>query len=164
MKRRLHAERLESRILLAADLPSGMEYIRSTDARTELDDTLPTYLAGDANQDGSFDELDVLTVLQAGKYMSSEPADWSEGDWNGAPGGSVDDKIPPSGNGRFDQLDIIAALSAGTYLQGSYCAEPEFAAVTPAVPEPSTFLLLGFALATTVLIRRHGQSPAADRF
>ena len=54
---------------------------------------------GDANGDGSFDQLDLVVVLQAGKYQSLEFADWHEGDWNG--------------DGLFDRLDIVAALHAG---------------------------------------------------
>jgi hypothetical protein len=64
--------------------------------------------AGDANQDGQFDQFDLIRVLQADKYLSGEPADWSQGDWNG--------------DGRFDQRDIIAALQTGNYLQGPYAS------------------------------------------
>lgn len=98
--------------------------------------------AGDADQNCSFDQLDLVRVLQADKYLSGDPATWGEGDWNGAPSGSPGD--PPAGDGLFDQLDIIAALSAGMYLQGSYCADGELTAF--AVPEPSTFLLLSLGL------------------
>ena len=37
-----------------------------------------------------------------------EPADWSEGDWNG--------------DGVFDQLDIVAALRTGNYRAASSAA------------------------------------------
>jgi hypothetical protein len=60
--------------------------------------------AGDANEDGQFDQQDILTVLQGGKFMTGEPATWSEGDWNG-------DEV-------FDQLDLVAALQDGGYLRG----------------------------------------------
>ena len=73
---------------------------------------------GDANQDLSFDHLDIVQVLQAAKYLTGEPATWGEGDWDGAPGGEPGN--PPPGNGQFDQLDIIAALSGGWYLTGPY--------------------------------------------
>ena len=59
-------------------------------------------IVGDSNGDGAFDQLDIVRVLQGAKYLTDEPADWTEGDWN------LD--------GRFDQLDIVTALQAGTYL------------------------------------------------
>jgi hypothetical protein len=77
-------------------------------------------MPGDANQDLSFDQLDLVQALQAGKYLSGETAAWREGYWDGAPGGEPG--TPPTGNGFFDQLDIIAALTAGKYLQGPYAA------------------------------------------
>lgn len=109
----------------------------------------PPLAAGDADMDCDFDQLDLVQVQVAAKYLSGEAATWGEGDWDGAPGGSVADKIPPPGNGQFDQLDIIAALSAGKYLQGAYCAEAGFAAL--AIPEPSTFVLLTIGLTGTFL-------------
>jgi hypothetical protein len=57
---------------------------------------------GDANEDGRFDALDVVMALQSGRYMSGDPAGWSEGDWNG--------------DGLFDQSDVMAALQSGGYL------------------------------------------------
>jgi hypothetical protein len=57
---------------------------------------------GDANLDGRFDQLDIVLVLQAGRYLTGEPATWDQGDWNG-------DRV-------FDQLDIVAVLQAGRYL------------------------------------------------
>jgi hypothetical protein len=60
--------------------------------------------AGDSNEDGVFNQLDIVQVLQGGKYLSSADALWAEGDWNG--------------DGRFDQLDIVAALATGNYLTG----------------------------------------------
>ena len=76
--------------------------------------------AGDADRDHDFDQLDIVQVQIASKYLSGQPATWGEGDWNGAPGGSADE--PPLGDGQFDQFDIIAALKTGTYLTGSYAA------------------------------------------
>jgi hypothetical protein len=105
--------------------------------------------AGDADMDCDFDQLDLVQVQVAAKYLTAEVATWGEGDWNGAPGGSAEDKIPPPGDGQFNQLDIIAALSGGNYLQGSYCAEAEFAALS--IPEPSTFSLLAFGLTGILL-------------
>jgi hypothetical protein len=80
----------------------------------------PVLQAGDADMDLDFDQLDLVQVQVAAKYLSGLPADWGEGDWDGAPGGSPND--PPLGNGFFDQLDIIAALAAGKYLTGPYAA------------------------------------------
>ena len=75
---------------------------------------------GDANHDFSFDQLDIVQVLQAGKYLSGQPATWGDGDWNGGPGGYPGE--PPAGDGLFDQLDIVAALQTGAYLSGAYAA------------------------------------------
>lgn len=105
----------------------------------------PQLQAGDANQDLKFDQLDLVQVQIAAKYMTGQPATWGEGDWEGAPGGHVGD--PPAGNGLFDQLDIIAALAAGTYLTGPYATldgeGPIRGGQTAlSVPEPSAWLLL----------------------
>ena len=64
----------------------------------------------DANEDGSFDQFDLIQVLQAGKYLSGQPAVWGEGDWNG--------------DGRFDQFDIILAQQTqpAHYRQGPFAA------------------------------------------
>jgi hypothetical protein len=75
---------------------------------------------GDADRDFDFDQLDLVQVQIAAKYLTGQPATWGEGDWDGGPGGSQDS--PPQGNGLFDQLDIISALSAGKYLTGTYAA------------------------------------------
>jgi hypothetical protein len=65
-------------------------------------------LAGDANLDGTFDNFDLILVLQAAKYQTGEIAGWSEGNWN-------DDFV-------FDQNDIVAALTSGVFLTGPYQA------------------------------------------
>lgn len=101
-RRRPALEALENRFMLAAVSPA------------------PELLPGDANQDLAFDQLDLLQVLQAGKYLTGQPAAWAEGDWNGAPGGSVGN--PPAGDGVFNQLDIMAALTEGAYGNGPYAA------------------------------------------
>jgi hypothetical protein len=74
--------------------------------------------AGDADQDLDFDQLDLVKVQVAARYLTGQPATWGQGDWDGAPGGEAGS--PPLGDGEFNQRDIIAALSAGTYLTGSY--------------------------------------------
>jgi hypothetical protein len=61
-------------------------------------------IAGDANEDGLFNQLDIVRVLQGGKFLTRQPATWSEGDW--------------TGDGVFDQLDIVAALQSGSYRAG----------------------------------------------
>ena len=111
--------------------------------------------AGDADQDLDFDQLDLVRVQQAAKYMTGQFATWGEGDWNGAPGGEPGS--PPPGNGAFDQVDIIAALWSGHYLQGKYAAlSPGLATArdhTIAIPEPSSIVLIGVALVGAVSVR-----------
>jgi hypothetical protein len=80
----------------------------------------PPLQAGDADQDLDFDQLDLVRVQIAAKYLTGRAATWGEGDWNGAPGGQQGS--PPAGNGFFDQLDIIAALGSDKYLKGKYAA------------------------------------------
>jgi hypothetical protein len=75
---------------------------------------------GDADQDLDFDQLDLVKVQTAAKYLTGQPATWGEGDWDGAPGGEPG--APPAGDGQFNQVDIISALSAGVYLKGPYGA------------------------------------------
>ena len=82
----------------------------------------PTTLlqAGDADQNLRFDQLDLVMVQIAAKYLTGQAATWGDGDWNGAPGGRPGN--PPPGDGLFNQLDIISALTAGKYLTGPYAA------------------------------------------
>ncbi len=47
----------------------------------------PELLAGGADQDLDFDQLDLVRVQIASKYLTGQSATWGEGDWNGAPGG-----------------------------------------------------------------------------
>ena len=67
-----------------------------------------------------FDQLDLVKVQIAAKYLTGVAATWGDGDWNGAPGGSQGS--PPAGDALFNQLDIIAALNTGLYLTGQYGA------------------------------------------
>jgi hypothetical protein len=104
-------------------------------------------LAGDADQNLQFDQLDLVKVQIAAKYLTGEAATWGEGDWDGAPGGEPGN--PPPGNGRFDQVDVIAALATGVYLTGPYGAAGAVGQVdlgNAAVPEPSALVLLSLAL------------------
>ena len=77
-------------------------------------------LPGDADRDFAFDQLDIVQVLQTGKYLTGQSATWGEGDWNGGPGGYPGE--PPVGDSVFDQLDVVAALQTGAYLSGAYAA------------------------------------------
>jgi hypothetical protein len=85
-----------------------------------VNDTVSKLLPGDADQDLDFDQIDIVRVLSASKYLTGDPATWGEGDWDGAPGGLPGE--PPNGNGLFDQADILAALQSGAYLTGPYAA------------------------------------------
>ena len=58
---------------------------------------------GDSNLDGAFNQDDLSIVLQAGKYLSGQPATYGEGDWNR--------------DGKFDQLDIVFALLRGSFVR-----------------------------------------------
>lgn len=125
---RLHGELLDSRVLLTADMmaatalaqgsielppAAGVIEVSSPVAGLESADELEGQpLAGDANHDGVFDQLDVLQVLRAGKYLTGEPADWGEGDWNG-------DHV-------FDQRDLVAAFQAGNFNEAPFLARPGF--------------------------------------
>jgi hypothetical protein len=86
----------------------------------ESSDLCSRLQAGDADRDLDFDQLDLVQVQIAAKFLSGQPATWGEGDWDGAPGGNP--ASPPAGNGQFDQLDIVKALTAGLYLTGPYAA------------------------------------------
>ena len=56
---------------------------------------------GDANEDGRFDQADIVLVLQTGKYTTGQTASWADGDWNG--------------DGLFNQLDIVLVLQTGDF-------------------------------------------------
>jgi hypothetical protein len=126
LSRRLRAEILEQRTLLAADFTNWAESQAASPAQSVQPSAadVAAYIAGDANRDGRFDQLDVLNVLQAGKYLSGQSADWSEGDWNG--------------DGRFDQHDIVMALKGNDFLDLAYDARARIkrgtADVTRATP------------------------------
>lgn len=76
--------------------------------------------AGDADEDLDFDQLELVQVRIAAKYLTNQTATWREGDRSGAPGGAPGN--PPPGNGLFDQLDVIGALGPAHYLSGPYAA------------------------------------------
>jgi hypothetical protein len=89
---------------------------------------------GDANLDGKFSSLDLVAVLQIGKFETFQHAGWSEGDWNG--------------DGDFDTGDLVSAFQDGGYEQG-----PRVAAAA-AVPEPSSFFMALSLVALAVARRR----------
>jgi hypothetical protein len=139
------------------DLSGTKVFVDEIRLGTTFEDVAPTFLTavlqpGDADMDCDFDQLDLVRVQVAAKYLTGEAATWGEGDWDGAPGGSAVDKVPPAGNGTFDQLDIIAALNGNVYLTGSYCAAE--ALVGQALPEPATFWLLAVGSTGLLLGRR----------
>ena len=123
---------------------------------------------GDANQDLSFDQRDIVRVLTSNKYLSGTAATWGEGDWNGAPGGSPGS--PPSGDDQFNQVDIISALLAGNYLTGPYSAT-DIAAPTNAIvrqdipfaniPEPSALVSLVITFGLCYLVGAFRRSDSA---
>jgi hypothetical protein len=84
------------------------------------EEALTQLVAGDADQDLDFDQLDLVQVQIANKYLTGQAATWGEGDWDGAPGGSPGN--PPAGDGLFNQLDIVAAQRGAAYLTGPYAA------------------------------------------
>ena len=126
--RKLQCELLDQRLLLTADLintgtldhptrllPMDTGSVEFDAPRVGLESTdfpQQTLLAGDANRDGLFDQTDVLQVLTAGKYLTAQPATWSEGDWNG-------DNV-------FDQHDLVMALQTAEYADGSFLARAFF--------------------------------------
>jgi hypothetical protein len=110
----------------------------------------PTSLqAGDADQNLSFDQLDLVQVQVAAKYLTEEAATWGEGDWDGAPGGSPGN--PPQGDGVFNQLDIVTAQQAAIYLTGPYAGI--HAGTFVPVPEPASLLLLVLGVLAGALLR-----------
>ena len=73
---------------------------------------------GDSNRDYQVDEHDLILVGKNGKFEEPVSAGWSDGDWNGAPGGNSD--APPLGDGRFDDQDLTLLIESGLYLSGPY--------------------------------------------
>lgn len=102
--------------------------------RSEFLPLITVLRAGDSDEDFDFDQLDLVKVQIAGKYLTGQPATWGDCDWDGAPGGTPG--TPPTGDGLFNQFDIIAAQIAGTYLTGPYAATGD--GQTSIVYDPST--------------------------
>ena len=111
--------------------------------------TIPGYTAvtqlqpGDADQDFDFDQLDLVAVQVAAKYLTGQAATWGEGDWDAAPGGQLGS--PPLGDGVFNQLDLVAALRENLYLTGPYAARRSTAEMQT-IPEPGSIYLVTLAI------------------
>ena len=138
-------------LFLIRDNPTGSILFMGRVTRPEVsgdgDVTTTELVPGDANQDLVFDQFDLIQVLQAGKYLTGQVATWGQGDWNGAPGGSLGN--PPEGDGVFDQRDIMAALQMEAYLDRPQAALPPQLSLEgdiAAVPEPASLVLLGLGL------------------
>jgi hypothetical protein len=76
---------------------------------------------GDADLNGEFNSTDFVSVFQAGKFETNNPASWSEGDWNG--------------DGIFSSSDFVKAFQDGGYEKGPRTA-------LQAVPEPGALVLM----------------------
>ena len=87
---------------------------------------------GDANLDGEFLSGDLVQVFVAGKYETSQPAMWEEGDWNG-------DMLFGSG-------DMVLAFIDCGY---ETCGKPP-----KPVPEPSALTLLAVGLLGLISVQR----------
>jgi hypothetical protein len=90
-------------LLVVANEVSGTTTIYAINGGIAASSLPATVLAaGDANGDGQFSRLDLVQVLQGGKYLTARDATFAEGDWNH--------------DGTFDQLDIVYALVEDNYL------------------------------------------------
>ena len=114
-------------------LPSGATFKAAIDWAAGLDEGGVVLQAGDADQDLDFDQLDLVQVQVAAKYLTGQPATWGEGDWDGS--------------GMFDSSDMVAAFADGGYEKG-----PQPPAV--AVPEPTSGILLLGSLIFIATCRR----------
>jgi hypothetical protein len=101
---------------------------------------------GDANLDGAFSSMDLVSVFEAGHYedLAVGNSTWATGDWNA--------------DGDFTSGDLLEALADGGYDQG-----PRAAA---AVSEPSgaLVLVLGMLVLSTYryAVRYHEMRPTSQ--
>ena len=100
------------------------------DLNTWVKDLRKTWF-GDSNLDGEFGSTDLVTVFQAGKFETNQPATWDQGDWNG--------------DGIFSSSDLVSAFQDGGFEQGPVAAN--------SVPEPSSLVLLLFG--AMAIVRRN---------
>jgi hypothetical protein len=121
---------------------SGDLLVNGDDHQHWVEHLKQTWL-GDANLDGEFNSGDLVTVFQAGKYESDEPAGWSEGDW--------------SADARFSSSDLVAAFQDGGFEQGPRSG-------VSAVPEPTTSgLVIAAGLSVAWFARLSTRSSSHDR-
>lgn len=138
--------------MLTSALRNGSHDTRfdlNQDGKIDLDDlqhwvTHPDYAHtyfGDSDLNGQFQSSDLVAVFSAGEYEDGSPGNstWDEGDWNG--------------DGDFTSGDLILAFQDGGYEQGAR------AALSQAVPEPSSFALALFGI--LVPLGRRGQYRSA---
>ncbi len=94
-------------------------------------------VAGDANGDGRFDSVDLLSVFKTGEYEDNliQNSDWTEGDWN------LDQE--------FSSDDLLMAFRVGAF-------EQPVASQALAVPEPQ---LVPLPAALLLLWRRRRSAP-----
>ena len=88
---------------------------------------------GDADLNGEFNTTDLVNVFQAGKFETGQPATWATGDWDA--------------DGLFSTADFVEAFQDGGFEKGPRDQ-------VQAVPEPSAFVLLGFAVLAILRRRR----------
>ncbi|MCA9211858.1 MAG: PEP-CTERM sorting domain-containing protein [Planctomycetales bacterium] len=96
---------------------------------TEINNTF----FGDSNLDGEFNSSDFVFVFGAGQYEDAVDGNstWGTGDWNG--------------DGDFNSSDFVLAFQGQSYEKGPR---------PPAVPEPSSALLVLMGAAAFALVRR----------
>ena len=74
------------RAIESENIPPSIVVSMPVDAPT-FDHTWVTDLKstwiGDVNLDGQFNRLDIVNILQDGKFATIQRADWNEGDWDG---------------------------------------------------------------------------------
>jgi hypothetical protein len=118
-----------------ADYDLNMDQVVDELDRTRWVETLKRTYFGDANLDGEFNSLDLVTVFQSAQYEDgiSENSGWCSGDWNG--------------DAEFTSRDLVVAFTGGRYEQGPRRS-------VDAVPEPSITGLMSLVGVGWMLIRR----------
>ena len=115
-------------------------YVVASDGSARVSFAAP----GDIDLSGQVNIFDLIGVDAAGKFGTTQPANWSQGDFNY--------------DGVANIFDIIAVDSSGAYGTGNYFpAGPGISATggVAAVPEPSVGLLtLAAVVATGLVVRR----------
>ena len=69
---------------------------------------------GDSDQNLRFDQLDLVQVQIAAKYLTGQAATWGEGDWNAAPGGKPGSPPPGDGQRRRGGAQPVNAFRAAS--------------------------------------------------